>query len=89
MYIKITCSNGYCGCDENEFFEVTDTKEINRLCNECLDNYSFLEPDCRFIDMDNEEEWDEYEDGLEVTWEEISKEKYEEEIAWRENIYGN
>ena len=89
MYIKITCSNSYCGCDEDDYFEVKDKTEINALCNECLDNYSFLEPDCRFIDMDSDEEWDEYEDGLEVTWEEISKEEYEENIEWRKNIYGN
>lgn len=89
MYIKITCSNNYCGCDEDDFFEVTDETEINRLCNECLDNYSFLEPDSRFIDMDNEDEWDEYAEGLSVGWEEISKEEYEENILWRKNIYGN
>ena len=87
MYIKITCSNGYCGCDETDFFEVTDTTEINKLCTECLDNYSFLEPDVRFIDMDNDEEWEEYEDGLCVEWEEISKEEYEEEAEWHKNIY--
>ena len=76
-------------CDEDNFFEVTDEAEIDRLCNECLDGYAFLEPDSRFIDMDNEDEWDEYEEGLSVGWEEISKEEYEENILWRENIYGN
>ena len=89
MYIKITCSNGYCGCDEDDFFEVTNETEIDDLCRECLDNYSFAEPDCRFVDEDDDEGYDEYIENLSVGWEEISKEEYEEEMTWRGNIYGN
>ena len=87
MYIKITCSNNFCGCDEDNYFEVEDTTEINSLCQDCLEEYAFLEPDSRFIDVDDEEEYEEYQENLCVDWEEISKEEYEENVAWRENIY--
>lgn len=85
MYIKITYSNGYCGCDEYEYVEVADENEANEYVTEGVYNYGFFEPDSRFISDDCDEE--EYEQELEFyqedcfansSWEEITKEEYEE-----------
>ena len=89
MYIKITCSNGFCGCEE-EFYEEVDNKdEARNLANDILDNdYAFAEPDGRFLpgassfnDTDYEEydeEYDDYVKNLEVWWEEITEEEFED-----------
>lgn len=88
MYIKITYSNGYCGCDEYEYVEVADEKEANEYVNEGVYNYSFFEPDSRFVsDYDRSDE--EYEEEVEYYqqdcfdhsyWVEISEEEYEENV---------
>ena len=88
-YIKFTCTNGYCGCDE-EFYEafnddVTED-DLMEFGEELLRNsYSFYEPDDRFVnkdDYDTEEEFfdacDEYRAECEVWWVKISKERFEE-----------
>jgi hypothetical protein len=85
MYIKITYSNGYCGCDEEEYVEVADENEADEYVNEGVYNYGFFDPDSRFIDdCDDEEEYEQelesYQQGCfeNSGWEEISKEEYEE-----------
>lgn len=83
-YIKFTCSNGFCGCDE-EFYEmVEDNENIDIIADDILQNaYSFAEPDGRFVDKNwndeiSDEEYDEYVENLSVDWEEVTKEEYEE-----------
>lgn len=89
MYIKITCSNGFCGCDENFYREVEDSAEANDVAEDCLtEEYSFYEPDGRFLTHSSgwgnygydeyEEDCEEYAENLSVNWEEITKEEYEE-----------
>ena len=85
MYIKITYSNGYCGCDEYEYIEVTDEKAADEYITEGVYNYGFFEPDSRFInddcsDEEYEEEVEYYQQGCfdNSGWEEITKEEYEE-----------
>lgn len=85
MYIKITYSNGYCGCDEEEYVEVADENEANEYIRDGINNYAFFEPDSRFIDdYDDEEEYEQevafYQEGCfdYSHWEEITKEEYEE-----------
>ena len=53
-YFKITCSNGYCGCDE-EWYEVADDSatESDFECDDYLQSYGFYEPDARFVDPDD------------------------------------
>jgi len=88
-YIKFTCSNGYCGCDEEIYEEVEENTDVDELAQEILTNcYSFYEPDGRFLthssgwndyDYDEyEEDCDEYEQNLSIDWEEVTKEEYEE-----------
>lgn len=88
-YYKFTCSNGYCGCDEEFYEEVEENVNIDDLAWEILENeYSFYEPDGRFLthasgwddyDYDEyEEDCDEYAQNLDVWYEEITKEEYEE-----------
>lgn len=87
MYIKITYSNGYCGCDEHEYVEVANENEANEYVTEGVYNYSFFEPDSRFINVDDECSDADYEEEVEYYqqdcfdnsfWEEITKEEYEE-----------
>lgn len=85
-YFKITCSNGYCGCEEAQYEEVLDDiVESDFYLEDYVQSYSFLEPDSRFVDRDNYETEEEYEDAyaeyqenISVDVEEITKEEYEE-----------
>lgn len=86
-YFKITCSNGYSGCDE-EFYEVAeDTATIDDFeYEDYLQNYAFYDPDARFIDpndFETEEEYEEayadYQENVSIAVEEITREEYENE----------
>lgn len=82
-YYKFTCSNGYCGCDEEFYEEVEDNTNLDILAEGILFNeYGFAEPDDRFLDYNTDEEYEmaeeEYKDNLDVWYEEITKEEYEE-----------
>lgn len=87
-YYKFTCSNGYCGCDEEFYEEVEENTDIDKLAIDILNGYSFYEPDGRFLthspgwddyDYDEyEEDYDEYIENLSVDYIEITKEEYEE-----------
>lgn len=84
-YYKFYCGNGYCGCDEEFYEEVEDDCNIDEYAEDILfNNYSFAEPDGRFIDGKSwgdeitEEEYEEYQENLCVDYKEITKEEYEE-----------
>lgn len=87
-YIKFTYSNGYCGCDEEvyaAFDDGVDDSEIEEYGCDGLQMYGFYEPDSRFVDEDDYDSeddymdaYDEYQENIEVSWEEISKEEFEE-----------
>ena len=86
-YFKITCSNGYCGCDE-EWYEAADDSatESDFECDDYLQSYGFYEPDARFVDPDDydtEEEYleayDDYQANICISVEEITEEEYKEE----------
>ena len=52
-YYKATMNNGYCGCEEVELFTEPDSVNVgNQYALDLLQNYSFYEPDSRFIDED-------------------------------------
>lgn len=89
MYIKITCSNGFCGCEEEFYEEVKNEEEADNLTYDILNNdYAFAEPDGRFLPgassfddtdyEDYEEEYDDYINNLEGWWEEITEEEFED-----------
>lgn len=86
-YIKFTMSNGYCGCEQEEyeaFEDGTDDSVIEEYATELLPNaYCFWEPDSRFVDEDEED----YDEGVEAYqaecncyWEEVSKAEYDENV---------
>ena len=86
-YYKIMYSNGFCGCDEEEYIECNE-KDIEEFAIDGLYNgYGFSEPDSRFL---REEDYESYEDMredyiqnyLSVEWEEITKEEYEEAMRY-------
>lgn len=77
-YYKITCSNGYCGCNEDYYEKIEDGEDIDNIASEYLDCYSFHDPDGRFCDMENEEDVENYYDNLMVDYQEITKGEYQE-----------
>lgn len=94
LYIKFTCQNNYCGCNE-EFFEAfedgTSEYEIENYGYEILTNdYGFYYPDSRFIGYEEEyeseeeycAEYDLYQAECSVDYCEITEEEY------RENVMG-
>ena len=84
MYYKVTCTNGYCGCDEDFYIEAENNSDAWDEANEILEsNYSFIYPDERFVeDMDNWDEIEIYEMNVEAYVEEISIEEYFEAKEW-------
>lgn len=81
-YWKVTCSNQFAGCDETFYFEAKNEAEAECIGSDFLeDEYSFYNPDERFIDMDNEEEVEDYYNDLMYWVKEISKEEYDEATA--------
>ena len=58
-YVKFVFSNGYCGCDEEYYYafdnSITD-EALSFIFEDHLNSYSFLEPDDRFCDCDNDAE---------------------------------
>ena len=83
-YYKVTCTNGYCGCDENFYIEAENNSDAWDEANEILEsNYSFIYPDERFVyDMNDEEELENYAEGVDVFVEEISEKEYLEAKEW-------
>lgn len=88
-YFKITCSNGYCGCEEEWYEEMCDDVFLSdfdaMILEDYVQLYAFFEPDSRFVDRDNyeteeeyEEAYAEYQENISVDVEEITKEEYEE-----------
>jgi len=80
MYIKVVYSNGYGGCDEETYVEVKDEEEAGIYFDENADFYSFFEPDERFIDTEDDEAYNLYQQDIwdNSYWEEVSEEEYRE-----------
>ena len=77
MFIRITCNNDFCGCDEEFYTQVATEEEAEEVSEEYLHSvYGFSDPDDRFCDMEDEESVEEYYESLSVWWEEISEEEY-------------
>ena len=88
-YVKVTFSNDYCGCDEEEYYEYEDTmsdRNIDQnLYEEMTQNYSFYEPSSSLVEeCDDEEKYQEeieaYQAGCSYDWHYISEEEYNEVI---------
>lgn len=81
-YWKVTCSNGFCGCDEKFYFEEENEDKANLMGQYFLeDDYGFYDPDERFVNLEDEEEVEDYYDSLEYWVDEISKEEYDKATA--------
>ena len=86
-YYKATMDNGYCGCKEVELFTEPNSVNVdNQYALDLLQNYSFYEPDSRFVDendYESDEEYmeayDEYQAYCTVDIEELSREEYKAE----------
>ena len=87
-YIKFTMSNGYCGCDQEEyeaFEDGTSDSVIDTYAAELLPNmYCFWDPDSRFVG-DDEEDYDEsveaYQEECNCYWEEVDEDEYNENVT--------
>ena len=82
-YVKFVFSNGYWGCEEEYYYafdnSITD-ETLSFLFEDHLNSYSFLEPDDRFCDCDDETAIEDYYNEVKEDsyWEEVSKEEWEE-----------
>lgn len=79
-YFKITCTNGYYGCNEDFYIEAENESNAWDEAEEILTNvYSFWDPDSRFVDdPENWDELEEYYENCEAFVDELTKEEYEE-----------
>lgn len=86
-YFKITCSNGYCECDEDFYIEAESEGLAEDIGNEIMWNeYSYIEPDESCIgyredyetDEDYEKAIEEYQKSCTFWITDITKEEYEE-----------
>lgn len=83
-YVKFVMSNGYCGCDEEEYVEFeenTPEEDIDEYGRELLVNsYSYFDDDS-FLD-DREDDYSiamaDYQMDCYVDWGYVTKEEYEE-----------
>ena len=86
MFIKMTFSNGLCGCTEEIYRKINDNwsnSDLADYAEEYLRNYYSYYEDDRFIDSDNcetEEEYveayAEYQDNCYYDYEECTEEEY-------------
>jgi len=77
-YYRCTYYNGFCGCDEEFYYTAENADEAELFGYDYQSEYSFADPDSRFCDLDNEDEVNEYYEGVSFEVEEISKEEFEE-----------
>lgn len=84
MYFKMVMSNGFCGCEEEEYVELNNEKEANEYLDECIASYSFFEPDSRFVNEDDYNSYEEYEADVEYYQDGIYEYSYFEEITEEE-----
>ena len=71
-YIIATRNNGYCGCDETEYYifpEGTTDKEIDKYIEEDMDDYAENSDE----DWENEDEEPEYYDNCSFDWRDASE----------------
>lgn len=83
MFVRISYSNGYCGCDETEVLEVEDMKEAETYAAENVYQYgeSYEHVACGWgNDFDSEEDRDYYYENCTYDIEEITEEEYQEEM---------
>ena len=83
MFVRITYSNGYCGCDETEVLEVENMEEAEAYANE--NTYQYGES-YEYVatgwdeDFESEEDRDYYYENCTYFIEEITEEEYQEEM---------
>ena len=81
-YWKVTCTNNFVGCDEEFYFEEENEDKANLMGQYLLENdYGFYDPDERFVNLEDEEEVEDYYNSLDYWVDEISKEEYDEATA--------
>lgn len=82
LYVKITYSNGYCGCDETEIKAFETMKEAEKWADEYLPDYaeSYTHVATGWEgEWENEEDEEEYYENCSYFIEEISEEEYAED----------
>lgn len=82
-YYHFHFSNGFCGCDEDEYEQfnhnVNESYVADYFIDALINTYSFFEPDRRFCDIDNKDEVELYQEYCkdQSYYKEMSKEEYE------------
>lgn len=82
MFVRINYSNGYCGCDESNVYEVEDMQEAVLIAEECLLDYaeSYEHVAAGFgAYFGTSDDREAYYEDCSYTIDEISEKEYEEE----------
>ena len=85
IYVIAYFENGYCGCDQTDFYTFVDdttTSEINDQMYDAMCAYaeSYSHVAFGWDEPYTDEEWDDYlENQCSVNWEVVSKERWDEE----------
>lgn len=83
MFVRITYSNGYCGCDNEEVLEVENIEEAEAYAQDAIHDYAET---YEYVatgwerDFESEEERDSYYEDCSYSIEEITEEEYQEEM---------
>lgn len=95
VYFRITYSNGYCGCDDEYYVKLNDedANKIDQIFEDNFERYAYND-DERYMDDINPEDYaaalytayDELLIQYNSTYEEITKEEYDEAIEWGAQI---
>ena len=85
IYVIAYFENGYCGCDQTDFYTFDDDtieSEINDLMYDAMCAYaeSYSHVAFGWVEPYTEEEWEDYlENQCMVNWEIVSKERWDAE----------
>ena len=79
-YIIATYSNGYCGCDETEYWAFEDNitdKDIEEFLYESFSEYANLSLPCG-VDFENDDDWEAYLENCTVDFYDATPKEIEE-----------
>lgn len=83
MFVRITYSNGYCGCDDTEVIEVESMEDAEAYASECVNDYAetYTHVATGWDEgFESAEEEEMYYENCTYDIEEITEEEYQEEM---------
>lgn len=84
-YFKVTFDNGYAGCDDERYLAMPDEESVEEYCRYELSDYAEENINGAagwdwYEGWESDEAEEEYYDGCSWSYEEITKEEYDENV---------